>query len=170
MGVSDHVDEFRFVLDRGDPLQFRLEGIESLGVGGLLVHAGTVVVADLLVDGAAVRASCRCFFEDATQGHEIALVDFREANPLGLVSGDLRVLEPVAAGVLVEIDARVDRLGDRLDAEAIGHLLLRSLREGGDGRQKDNNEADDVEFSHNHLEGKQRIVGAVLLDGQGPGR
>src|SRR5205085_10152069 len=41
---------------------------------------------------------------------QVALVDFREANPPRLVGGNLSVLQPVAAGILIKIDAGVGSL------------------------------------------------------------
>ena len=135
--VGSDVDEVGLVLDGGDAVEFGLERIESLGVGGLFVHAGAVVVADFLVDGAAIRAAGGGFLQNSSQRDEIAFVEFGEADPLGLVGGDFRILEPVAAGVLVEVDARVGGLIDGLDAEAGGHLVVRRLGEGDKGGEND---------------------------------
>src|SRR4029077_6907385 len=135
--LGDNIDEIGLVLDGGDALEFWLEWIEAFGIGGLFVHTGAVVVADFLLDSAAVGATGGGFFENASLRDEVAFVEFGEADPLGLVGGDFRVLEPVAAGVLVEVNARGGGFVDRLDAETFGHLGGGwSLRKGGGGKKE----------------------------------
>ena len=84
-----------------------------------------------------LRPACGGFLENAAQGDKIAFVEFDEADPLGLVGGDFRILEPVAAGVLVEVDTGVGGLVDGLDAEAGGHFVVRRLGECGKGGENE---------------------------------
>ena len=57
------------------------------------------------------------------------LIHFSKAEPDGLVAGDGVVLDPVAAGVLVKVDAGVSRLIDVGDIE-FGRGMLRSIFTG----------------------------------------
>ena len=117
VGVRNGVHEGAFIGNRRDPGQFGLQGIEAFGIGGFFVHAGTVVVADFLLDGSARGAADGRLLQDSAQGHQVALVKFGEADPLGLIGWNLGVLEPVAAGVLVKVDAWIGGLVDGIEAE-----------------------------------------------------
>src|ERR1700723_536220 len=61
----------------------------------------------------------RCgLFQNASLNVLVALVKLDEAYPLRLVGRNFRILDPVAAGVLIEIHARIDALVDVIEAEA----------------------------------------------------
>ena len=116
--MGDSIDEPSLVLNCRDAVEFGLERIQSFRINRLLVHARTVVIPNFLLDRAAARIIYRCLFQNFTLGHQIPLIEFYEAHPLRLVSRNFRVLQPVAAGVLVEVDARVHRFIDVVHAEA----------------------------------------------------
>ena len=94
-------------VDGGEPVLERLQG---RGLGLLLVHAGGVEVPDLLRVGIGrVGLSGGVLLQDAAQEQLVALVHAVEAaRPPRLVRRDRIGLHPAAAGVLVEVVARVD--------------------------------------------------------------
>src|SRR5580658_3821762 len=65
----------------------------------------------------ACTAGCG-FLQNAALNILVALVELDEACPLRLVGRDLRILDPVAAGILIEIHARIDALVDVVEAKA----------------------------------------------------
>src|SRR6185436_4594167 len=101
-----------------------------------------VQIADLLLDGIAVRSTGRSLLQNFPLDSEIALIEFRKALPRRPVGGNLRILDPIAAGKLVEVHARVDALVDVVDAEPrAGFGSGRSLRECcSSGQQEDQEE------------------------------
>ena len=56
---------------------------------------------------------------DVAHGVLVALIQLVKADPRGLVSRNLRVLDPIAARVLIEIRAGIDSLIDIVDAETL---------------------------------------------------
>src|SRR5919108_258133 len=90
---GNRVDKRTFVLYRGNALQFRLERIQSFGIGSLLVDARAVVVADLLIDRTAIRATGGRFHQNLPLGHQVALVKLGEADPPRLVGRDFGPLQ-----------------------------------------------------------------------------
>ena len=57
---------------------------------------------------------------------QVALIELDEADPLGLVGRNFGILQPVAAGVLIEVDAGVDRFVEIVDAETRCWLCWKS--------------------------------------------
>ena len=57
---------------------------------------------------------------------KIALMQFDETHPLRLVGRNLRILDPVAAGVLVKVPTGIDGLVDGIYAEAGSRLVALS--------------------------------------------
>ena len=130
--MCDRIDQFLLVLDRGQAVELRFERCETFGVHRFFVHAGAEIIADLLVNGFASTFLRRRLLQNVALNGQVALVDFREANPPRLVGGDLSVLQPVAAGVLIKINARIGSLINVGNAEA-GRRRGRRLSETGDG-------------------------------------
>jgi len=87
------------VLEKG------LNGLVAKLIGKVGVHAGGVEVSVLLLERALWAVGG--FFEIEIEQIPVALGELVEAAPTGLVTWDRVVLAPVAAGVLVEISARV---------------------------------------------------------------
>src|SRR6266849_2483889 len=109
-------------VDGGEALPERLQGG---GLGLLLVHAGGVEVADLLHVGIhGVALSGGVLLQDVPQEQLVALVHCVEAaRPPRLVGRDGIGPHPAAAGVLVEVVARV------------GGRIHRALVHGREGRR-----------------------------------
>src|SRR5207302_7931317 len=106
--------------------------------------AGAEIITDLLINGFASTLLRRLLQNVALNG-QVARVDFREANPPRLVGGDLSVLQPVAAGILIKINAGVGSLINVGNAEAgrrRGRHRGRRLSETGDGRKQQKNECE----------------------------
>jgi hypothetical protein len=100
----------------------------SLGLDRRLVEARGVVVADLAA-ALGFRALARSgFLEDRRQHRADVLVELAEAPPGRLVRRDRVGLQPRAARVLVEIDARLDASIDRRRVEHGGQGLLQRVR------------------------------------------
>src|SRR5437016_11919780 len=109
MHVRNLVDERALVLGRGHAVELGLEWSNSLFIDRLLIHAGAVEVADLLINGVPPGAADGSLLQNAAFDVEIALVELREALPRRTVGGDLGLLHPIAAGELVEVHAGIDR-------------------------------------------------------------
>ena len=136
MHTGDGIDKRTLVLCCGDAIQFGFERPQAFGIHCLLVHACAVVVANFLVDSVSARTARGSFFQNVSQDELVSFLDFHKARPFRLVRRDLCFLQPVSAGVLVEINTRIGRLVDVVDAETHGRLPGgRSLSEGNDGEQ-----------------------------------
>ena len=96
-----------------DAVEFRLEWGEASGVDGLFVHAGGIEVADLLGGGIAAGGGLGGRFQNLVEDVAVAIRQFIEAAPHGLVGRNGVVLHPGTAGILIEIDAGVHRFVDR---------------------------------------------------------
>lgn len=117
-------------------------------VHGFLVHAGTVEISDFLIDRVAARAAGGSLLQNLMLDVAIVLANLHEAAPPRLVSRNLGALDPVAAGVLIEIDAGINALVDRVETEARrGFSGGRCLREANDTYEKQK-ERPEPEQSH----------------------
>ena len=116
------VDQPSLVFHSGYARQFGLERIKALGVHRLFVHAGTVVVANLLLNRTAAGIFHGRLLQYLSQSRFVPFVNFDEAHPLRLVGGNFCRLQPVAAGVLIKVGAGIHHLVDVIDAEAFGGL------------------------------------------------
>ncbi len=98
------------VVPGGDGLERWLDRLRAEAVGQVRVHAGGKVVAVLLLQRGlgGVGGSLQLLVEEIV----VALGQFVEPTPPGLVRRDGIVLLPVAAGVLVEVGAGIDGLID----------------------------------------------------------
>ena len=146
--VSDKLRQIRFVLEFGNAIQLWLKGTNSLLIDRCHVHACCVFVADLLFIGRAVGGRLGRVLENAFELQTIPLFQLGEAAVGGLVGGKRILLEPVAAGELIEVVARIDRgidergiedaqlMGGRKRARSSrGYSLLTQGRHRGENRQ-----------------------------------
>jgi len=116
--VGHFARQLRLALQRGDARQLQPDGLGSLGLHPLLVHAGGVEVAHLLVDGVALGVVRRGLLQDLVQHRAVVFRQQAEGAPHHLVGGDGIVLDPLAAGVPVEVHTGVHALVHRIGVEA----------------------------------------------------
>ncbi len=136
-----HVVALEFACESGevglgdgvDLIEKRLDGSEALLVDERGVHAGGVVVADLLLVGCAGRVGRGVLGEDAVELLGIDVVEGVELVDAGLVGGDGVAGGEVAAGVLVEVGAGVGGFVDGGDVECGGGEVVGLGRGGGRG-------------------------------------
>ena len=114
-------------LPRASISEVGLDGGEALLLDGVGVHAGVVVVADLLLVGGAGGAVVVAAF--SRMPREVLGVDVEEGGELvvgALVGGDGVVGGEAAAGEFVEVVAGVDGGVDGGEVEGgVGEVLLR---------------------------------------------
>src|SRR5689334_1334075 len=105
--------EIGLAVDRGDALELGRKGLQSLLVNRRLVHARSVIIADLAA-GLRLDALARGrLFENRGEDRGDVLVESAVTPPARLVRRDRVGLEPRAAGVSVEIGAGLDAVVDR---------------------------------------------------------
>src|SRR4029077_11327024 len=104
MQAHERIEDARFRSNCVDAIHFWFERLGAELLDGLLVHAGTVEVADLLIYGAAFGVVHRGFFKNVAQNSSVALRQFAAAVPSRLVGWNRIVGHPQSAGVLVEVD------------------------------------------------------------------
>ncbi len=114
---GDSFDQPDLVFRVRDALEFRLQRFYPVGIRGALVNARAVVVADFLGDGIASRTAGGSFLQNLAHDSGISFSNLDKASPGRLVGGNFRGLQPVAAGVLVEIDAGIDGLVDGVEID-----------------------------------------------------
>src|SRR4029077_15536547 len=85
---------------------------------GLLVYAGGVIVADLLVDGATGGAGLGGGFQDIAQDELVVALQLGIDAPARLIGGNAVLLHPAAAGVGVEVGARINAVIHGSDVES----------------------------------------------------
>src|SRR5271170_1255842 len=141
------------VLNRCHPIEFRFDRSKCFFVHRLFVHAGSIEIADALIDTVAARAASRRLFQNAAFDAEVTLVEFSEAPPGRPVGGNFGFLQPVAAGVLIKVHAGIDGLIDVVDTEAI--VGLRGGRRLGEtansGTNHENKNKEKTETAHNAI-------------------
>src|SRR5579863_5578907 len=91
-----------------DGIQRGFDGVDTVSIDALFVHARGVEVADLLIDGGAASRGLRGFLQDLALDPQVALVELVEAAPARLVGRDGVLRAPIAARVLIEVRARAD--------------------------------------------------------------
>src|SRR5262249_61576686 len=103
-------------------------------------------------DRASVRRRYSCLLEDRPHGFLVALIKRIEASPARLVSRNFGPFQPVAASVLKEIDAGINRFID------VGHTVANGGLTGmGLGKCRSSHTASEREqdcFSHDDLFGE----------------
>jgi hypothetical protein len=107
--------------DGGNRIQLRAKRRQAALIRRRLVHASSVEIADLPSERIALRRG-GCAFENAVEQVEVVLVELAIDIPTRLVRGNGILLFPSSAGILIQIDARVDRLVQRsqIQAGAVG--------------------------------------------------
>src|SRR5438874_9145570 len=91
-----------FGLKRIDGLEFILQRTRAGALNGTFVHAGLIVVADFLFNGASPGSTRRRLLQNVADNRLAALFQFIEAAPLGTVRGDRILCLPFAACVGVK--------------------------------------------------------------------
>ena len=134
MDSGNRFHQRRFVFRARNALEFRPQRLQSPGLDGLFVHAGTVVVTDFLADGIATRIVGSGFFQNLPHDAHIPLTKFDEARPGSLVRRNFRRLQPVGASVLGEVLTRIEGLIDRIEID--GWLGQSRLCETADDHQQ----------------------------------
>jgi hypothetical protein len=110
-----------------DASEQRLDGGKVVGGGGGLGHAGGVEVADLLLVGGAGGVGSLVLIEGLAENGAVPLLERAEGAPGGLVGRDGVGGEDLVAGVLMEVDAGIDRGVD------LGDVDVLQLGQGGVG-------------------------------------
>ena len=96
-------------VDRRDARELRLERLHPVLLDPGLVHPDAVQLPDLRLHRPGRRAPVRrCVIEDLVEDLEVLLLQLAPGTPARAVRGNRVVREPRAAGVLVEVLARVD--------------------------------------------------------------
>ena len=146
--VRDLVHQRALVLHGGDAVELRLQRCNAFCVRRLLIHAGTVEVADSLIDGIAASATGCRLLQNAVLDVEVAFAEFHETYPGRLIGRNLGVLDPVAAGVLIEIHAGIDGFVDGIEAETRSGPGGSGLGEAANSHEKQQGQK---ETGHAHM-------------------
>src|SRR5207253_8485645 len=101
-----------------DGLEFILQRTRAGALNSTFVHAGLIVVADFLFDGASPGSIRRGLLQNVADNRLAALFQFIEASPLGTVRGDRILCLPFTASVGVKICAGIDVLVEHIGVEA----------------------------------------------------
>src|SRR3954471_24496594 len=143
MDASQRLHQCWLVARGSHPIQFGLERSEALRVGGLLVAARAIKISDFLADRIALAFS-RGLLQDVPFCDQVPLVKFDKADPLRLVRRNLRCLQPIATGILVEINAGIDSLINVVDAESRCRRTLSNTGDREKGEQKNGAETHEI--------------------------
>src|SRR5579864_3142028 len=122
-----------------DAVQGGLDGVNAFSIDAFFVHAGGIIVADLLIDGRAARRRLPGLLQDLALDPQVLLAEFIEAVPLRLVGREGVLRAPVAARVLIEVRARADVgvHGPEIETGLAGLWYVRgSLGERGEGNER----------------------------------
>ena len=104
-------DESRKIGDRlkpGDFIKTRLQWCGAQFVHSGFIHAGVEIIADPGLHLAAARRRIRSFFQNSPQESLIFLSKLTVHVPACLIRRNRILLDPPAAGITIEIDARVN--------------------------------------------------------------
>ncbi len=115
MQVRDRRHQSGLISDRRNSVEVWLQRLSSLGLDQFLVHAGRVEVADFLVEVVPFGIRSRDPLENRVQFLSVSFSQLGEARPGGLVRGKGIVPDPVAAGELIKVDARLGRFVQVVD-------------------------------------------------------
>src|SRR6266567_428797 len=110
--------EVLFGLKCIDSLEFILQRPSAGALNSTFVHAGLIVVADFLFNGASPGSTRRRLLQNVADNRLAALFQFIEAAPLGTVRGDRILCLPFAACVGVKICTGVDVFVEHVSTEA----------------------------------------------------
>src|ERR1700737_3554193 len=103
--TGDFVDQLRLRIYLRNSIQLRLDRRESFGLNARFIHTGSVVIAVLLLEGAAFGVGVGGLLQNLMEDLAVSLCQLVEATPAGLIRGDGVVLHPISAGELIEVDA-----------------------------------------------------------------
>ncbi len=104
--------------DCTDPFEFGLQRRDAFLVDGRGIHATGELIAELLQWAAGDHLRQRRSLQNVEQYFLVAFAHFGEAR-IARAVGRKRVLrDPLAAGILIEIDARIRRSVDRARVES----------------------------------------------------
>src|SRR5438034_721414 len=134
-----------FGLKRIDGLEFILQRTRAGALNGTFVHAGLIVVADFLFNGASPGSTRRRLLQNVADNRLAALFQFIEAAPLGTVRGDRILCLPFAACVGVKICTGVDVFVEHVSTEA--HIATLPLL-GGRRRLRQDRKSTRLNSSH----------------------
>ena len=135
MQAADFGAEVAQVFDGADAVEFRLQRLQAFFVDGGYIHAGSVIVADLLRVRVAIGGDGG-FIENLPENRPVSLLEFAETAPGRLVGRYRIVLQPGAAGVLVKVFAGIGLLIDGREIEAgRGFQIAGFLCEEGGGKE-----------------------------------
>ena len=95
-------------LQTRDAFHLRQERLDSELLNGWLVHAGGVIIASFLGDAIARDVRFRSIFQNRPQLGAILVLELAVRAPTRLVWRNGILLDPPAAGVGVEVHARID--------------------------------------------------------------
>src|SRR5579871_3299525 len=118
---------FIFALHRLDAVEFGFDGADALGILGWLIHAGFVIVTDLLLHGRAAWIILRRGFQNRFQYALIPELEFAIRPPEGLIGRDRIGGNPLLAGVLIEVHARINAVINLIQIEVVNRREFRSL-------------------------------------------
>ncbi len=90
-----------------DAIQLRLQHCRPRRINGSFIHAGGVIVADLLFDRILLRRGCRRFFQNFAQQHSVVIRELGREAPARLVGWNGILLEPASARVREKVRARI---------------------------------------------------------------
>ena len=114
-----------FDLQRGDAIEFRLQGFQTSSFDSALVHARGPVVANLLLDRTARCVVLAGGFERLAENSFIPQFETAAGAPVNLVGRNRIGGEPFVAGVLVKVVAGIERLVDQVRVEAFEFRFFR---------------------------------------------
>ena len=140
-------DIFRQILLRlqtRDALQFRQQRLGAQLLDGRLIHTRRVEIADLLCDivcRCVPRAACfRRFFQNRPQLRAIFVLELAGRTPTRLIRRNRIFFDPPAAGVRVEVHARINgSIDGRQIQHRLGRGVLRTDRHSGRKRGQNQN-------------------------------
>src|SRR6516164_1934459 len=137
MKAGDGCDQIAPSPNRGNPIELRLEYRDTLCLDLSFIHARGVEIAELFFELAALGIGGGRALTDRVQLLAVSFGQLGEARPRRLICGRRVVLYPVAARVLIKVNARLRGLIQVADRKA-----SRGVRLGGRGRLSGNGGSD----------------------------
>ena len=135
--LGDHVEQARLVLHRIHPLQIRRDRRRAPRLDRRLVHAGRIVVADLLLERAVRHTRLPGVLEDRGEPLLVVLAHLVVAPEPRLVGRQRVARAPAAAGELVEVHTRVGSAIELREIEAAVLGLLRPCGGAAEGEDEE---------------------------------
>src|SRR5664279_6642986 len=104
MKISQRLRQVSLRLHRGNAIEIRLESGGAGLIHGRLIHARGVEIADLLVDGPAMRIVDRSVFQNVAQQRPVLVLQLGVHAPGTLVWRNRVLLLPSTTGIRIEVD------------------------------------------------------------------